>query len=304
MSEVFDTGIVGAGPAGLTAAIYLARYNVKAIVFGKDFGKVAETFVIENFPGFKSVSGLALSQKMIEQVKSLNVPVELSKVSGIKKEKELFVLTVENKEFKVKTIIIATGLKTRELGIPGENEFKGKGVSYCATCEAAFFKDKVVGVIGGSDAAAETALLLSEFAGKVTIFYRKAKLRAQPILVKKVLENKKIKVVYNSNVVKVMGSKFMEKALVDVDGDKKEFVLDGLFVEIGSSPDLSFIEGLGVKVDKQGFIDCNISQETNVKNVFSAGDITNNSNNLKQITCACSEGAIAANAIFKLLKQK
>jgi len=294
----YDLVIIGAGPSGLTAAIYAARYKLNTIVIGEQIGGMAaEAEEIHNFPSHKKITGIELIKKMREQVENFGVEIKNSYVNSIKKIDSQFLVKTSSTEYKAKKIILATGTEKRKLGLDLEDKFLGKGISYCATCDAAFFKNKVVGVVGGSNSALTAALLLSKFANKVYIIYRKNKFfRAEPKLVEEVEKNEKIKSIFNSNVTELIGENKLEGVKLD-NGDKLN--LDGLFIEIGSVPNLKLAEELGIELE-ENHIKVDKKQRTNIRGVFACGDVTNSP--LKQIIVACAQGAIAANSAYEELK--
>lgn len=296
--ETYDTIIIGAGPAGMTSAIYAARYKLKTLVISKDVGGVANlAHKVENWPGILNITGIKLMQNFKEHVKSLGVEIVEDEVDKITKKFEI--ITKGDKRFKAKTLILALGTIRRKLNIPGEDEFIGRGVSYCYTCDAVFFKGKTVCVIGGSNSAAMAALLLSEYAKKVYVIYRKGKLRADSVLVER-LEKKKPKteMIYNAEVAKILGTKFVEKIVLK---DGKELPMEGIFIEIGGIPSTDLAKQIGVKLDESKSIIVDYNMQTNVKGVFAAGDITNTP--LAQIVTACGDGAKAAYSAFNCLKK-
>ena len=301
---VYDLIIIGAGPAGLSAAIYASRYNLNTLIMGEEIGGMAsEAYKIENYPGFKSISGMELMNKFKEQIKGL-IDIKQERIIELKKENN-FMITTKKNIYKSKTVIVAAGTKRRKLNIPGEQELIGKGVSYCATCDAAFFKDKIVGVVGGNDAAAMSALLLAEYAKKVFIIYRKEKIRAEPLRVSQLEKNKKVTIINNTNVITVNGDKIVSSVTLDKEyKNSKELALDGLFIEIGSIPSTILTKPLGIELDEQGYIIVDASQKTNVDGFYAAGDITSNSDKFRQIITAASEGAIAAHSVYEFLKNK
>jgi thioredoxin reductase (NADPH) len=293
--------IVGAGPAGLTAALYAARYKLKTVVLSKNLGgTIAESYKVENWPSIKSISGMGLIEKMKEQVTDLGVQIMLEEVIDIDKKKSFLVKTASS-EYEAKSIILALGTQRRKLNIPGEKEFSGKGVSYCATCDAIFFKDKVVGVVGGSNAAAESAELLSEFAKKVYIIYRKEKIRAEPIITERVENNPKIEIITRTNVKEIKGDKFISRVIFD---NGKEIELQGLFIEIGSDPCTRLPKKMGVNLDKEGYIKVDEGQGTNIEGAYAVGDVTTKSNMLQQAITASAEGAVAAKSVYEYLKRR
>ncbi len=300
--ETYDLLIIGGGPAGYAAAIYSARFMIKALVVTKiKGGTIIDAHVVENYPGFKSISGMDLMKKFEEQATFLGVPTVTQEIVNIKKEGELFLLSTDSgKTLKAKQILFATGTARRKLNVKNENQFLGKGVSYCATCDAFFFKDKIASVVGGSDAAVTAALLLSQFAKKVYIIYRRDKLRAEPYWLNQLEKDEKIEVIYNANVVEVYGDKFVQGLKLDNGQDLK---VDGMFVEIGSVPSTSLANEIGVKTDDYGYILVNEAMETNIKGVYAAGDVSHSMNQLKQVVTAVAGGAIAAESAYKALKK-
>lgn len=301
---IYDLIIVGAGPAGLSAAIYASKYKLNALIIGEEPGGTAtHAYKVENYPGFKSISGIELMNKFKEQIKGL---ADIKNEEIIKLEKKSnFIITTHKGTYQSSALIFAAGTKRRALNIKGEKEFIGKGVSYCATCDAIFFKDKVVGVVGGNDAAAMSALLLAEYAKRVFIIYRKEKIRAEPLRVSQLEKNKKIIIINNTNVITVNGNKMMSSVTLDEEfNHSKELALDGLFIEIGSVPSIVLTKKLGIELDEQGYIIVDSSQKTNVDGFYAAGDITTNSNKFWQVVTAASEGAIAAHSVYGFLKNR
>jgi len=304
---MYDLIILGAGPAGMAASIYASRYKINHLVIGSVFsGSLFKAHKIENWPGEKSISGSDLVAKFYEHAKSLGAEIIEEKVVEVSKNNGVFtVKTNLNKTYQTKAILIALGTKHRKLNVPGEEEFLGKGVSYCAVCDGAFFKGKTVAVVGGSNSAAMAAEMLSEYAEKVYIIYRKKPMRCEPVVLERLEKNSKIEIIYNTNVTKVSGDKRVE--LIEIDNKYKnsdKIRLDGLFIEVGSVPFIDLAKELGVEIDKSGCIIIEASGATNIEGVYAAGDITNGSNGLRQIVTAVSEGAIAATSIYGYLKKK
>ncbi len=289
----YDVCIVGAGPAGMTAGIYASRYGLKTLIIGKELGgKGNHPGKIENYPGFVG-TGLELMEKMLSQVKHFQVPVLNQEVLSIKKSKEGFEITTESEVITSKAIIIASGTEKKKLGVKGELELIGKGVSYCATCDAFFFKKKDVAVIGGGEAAAKTALFLSSLAKKVYLIYRGDKLKCSDK--EKCELEKNVEIIYNSQVREIRGKEQVESILLE----NREIKVSGVFIEIGSVPVIQLIEQLGVQGD-ENYISVDSSMRTNIPGIFSAGDITNTK--LKQVVVACSQGAIAAKSAYDYLR--
>jgi len=295
-----DLIIVGCGPAGLTAAIYVARYNLKVLVIGQVVGgQAAEVAQIENYPGFVTVGGLELSKKWLKHAKSLGAKVLSDAVDKIEKKEGVFkVATVGGKNFEAKVILLASGTEPRKLGAVGEKEFFGKGVTYCFTCDAPFFEGKTVAVVGGGDSAVTGALLLSDIAKKVFLVHRREEFTARPAFLDKARARGNVEFVTSAIIKEIGGSDQVEKVLFE---DGRKLDVEGVFVEIGSVPARKFSKALGIKITQAGFIEVGLDQSTNVTGIFAAGDITTGSNGVRQIVCAMSEGAIAAQSIFKYL---
>jgi thioredoxin reductase (NADPH) len=296
---MYDVAIIGGGPAGVTAAIYASRYRLKTVILCNEFGgQVTKTHRIENYPGFRSISGMELAKHFRDQIEHNKIELIEKLVQGVRKVDDHFLI---NNEIRARMVIIAMGMKHRKLEIPGEEEFIGKGVSYCATCDAAFFKDKTVGVVGGNDSAAVAADILAQYAKKVYIIYRKEKLRAEPAWIEVIEGESKIEIIYNTNVTQVKGDQMMDTVVLD---SGEEMKLDGLFIEIGSVPSTALTEEIGVTTTDKGFIPVDASQKTNIDGVYAAGDISLGCNCMRQIVAACAEGAIAAQSIFITLKKR
>jgi thioredoxin-disulfide reductase len=298
--EKFDVLIIGSGPAGLTAAIYCARYKLKTIVFGTESGGLASyAHKICNYPGYLEVNGMELMATFLKQAKELGVLIENQEVIDITGENQNFIVKTSKQEYLAKKIILATGSKRKLLGVNREKELTGKGISYCATCDGNFYKNKVVGVVGGGDAALTSALLLSKIASKVYIFYRRDSFcKAEPTWVSEVKQKENIIPKYKTNIVELVGEEKLEKVKLDTE----EFVeLDGLFIEIGSIPNTKLAEKLNLKLDCEE-IQVDKNQKTSLNGIFSAGDVTNNP--FKQVVTACGEGAIAAYISYQELQKE
>lgn len=297
---MLDLIIVGGGPGGLSAAIYAARYKLDTLLITKEIGgDLNKIHLIENYPGYGRISGFELAKKFEEHVKNYNVKIKQDEVVGIRKEKDKFVVNSRKEKFEAKKIILALGSEKRKLNLENEERFLGKGISYCYLCDAPFYKDKIVGIIGGSYSAVRAAVLLMGYAKKLYIICRKDKLRGDPIENDYVLKNKKVELIKNANVVKLNGDKFLESVKLD---NGKEIKLDGLFIEIGSVPNTALIKEFGIKTDENGFIIVNENKETNIKGVFAVGDVTNTK--IKQIIVAAADGAISATNVFYQIKEE
>ncbi|MBU2640032.1 MAG: FAD-dependent oxidoreductase, partial [Nanoarchaeota archaeon] len=287
----YDLIIIGGGPASFTAAIYAARYKLKTLIISKEpGGYLNKIFEIENFPGYYKISGIDLKNKFLEQIKKYSIEILSEVVTNIKKG---FTVITNTKQLKTKTIILALGNERKKLGLKNEEELFGKGISYCATCDSPLFKNKDVAVIGGSYSAVKTALLLSKYAKKIYIIFRKPELKGDLLEIEQVKKDPKIELVKNANVKEIKGTNFLESLVLDT---KKEIKVQGLFIEIGAIPLTALTSKLNIKTDERRFIIVNKDKETNVKGVFAAGDITDS--DLKQIITACSDGAIAATSAY------
>ncbi len=305
--EIQEVAIVGGGPAGLTASIYLSRYKVSHLIFATEIGGfMNETHKIENYPGFPSISGFELSQKMGEHAKSLGANIVAQEVEKIAKEGENFKLTTFNKEeFLAKKVIYAVGTISNKLGVPGEKELKGKGVSYCATCDGPFFKNKEAVVVGGGNSAAVAVFILAEHANKVTLIHRGDKPTCEPSYIEEMNANPKINLIPNANVMEINGEDRVESVTLDTEVDGSSiYKTDGVFIEIGSGPNTVPVKDLSLELNEKGYVKVESDQSTNIENFYAVGDISTNSNGFRQIITAAAEGAIAAIAIFEKNRKK
>jgi len=299
---MYDIAIIGAGPAGMSAAVYAARYKMKvALVGAYPGGYVNEAHLVENWLGEKSIPGADLVTKYLEHVKSLPIDLMTHGVKGIVKKDEHFEIVTEKESIQADRIILAIGTERKKLGIRGEEEFMGKGVSYCTTCDGYFFRDKVVAVIGGSDSACTGSLMLADIASKVYLVYRQGELRAEPSWVADVAKNSKIELILNTNPEEVIGDTVVRALKLD---NGTEVAVDGIFVEIGTTPGAALVGQLGVKTDEKGYIVVDDTQKTNIEGVWAAGDITTKNGKLKQIVIAAAEGSLATYSAYLDKKSK
>lgn len=307
-NKIRDLVIIGAGPAGLSASVYASRFGIKHALIGMaPGGLISESHKVDNYLGVEGLSGFELAQKMLAHAKKYSPEIIMGEVSAIKKrEEQLFEISVPNQKIvSTRTLVLATGTKRRQLNIPGEKELLGQGVSYCATCDGFFYKNKKVAVVGGGNSAVSAAIHLAQIASQVFLIYRKAELPAEEYWKKLLVENKKVEVIYNTNVLEVVGQAKVEKIKLDKElNSQKELLLDGLFIEVGSDPDWDFARELGLEADEGGYIKINAEGATNVEGVWAAGDITTGSNKFRQAITAAAEGAIAARSAFNYLKKK
>lgn len=311
MSEekIYDVIIAGAGPAGMTAAVYASRANLSTLMIerGMPGGQMTDTADIENYPGFDHILGPDLSTKMFEHAKKFGAEYAYGEIEEVIDGEQYKTVKAGSKEYKGRAVIFATGAEYRKLGVPGEEELRGKGVSYCAVCDGAFFKDKELVVIGGGDSAVEEGVYLTRFASKVTIIHRRDKLRAQKIIQERAFANEKIDFIWNHTVKRMneIDGKVGSVTLVSTEtGEEKEFKTDGVFVYIGMDPLVKPVEKLGI-TNETGYIETNENMETKVPGIFAAGDVRDKL--LRQIATATGDGSIAAQSAqmyIELLKDR
>jgi thioredoxin reductase (NADPH) len=302
----YDLLILGAGPAGLTAAIYAARYNLKTLVVAKSMGGTANLAGdIENWPGYLG-PGMGLMMKFREQAEKFGASFLEKEVKDVQKDENGFVLHLEGYEIHGKALIVALGTEHRQLSVPGEKELLGKGVSYCATCDGNFFRGKTVAVVGGANSAAKAAIYLSKICKKVYIIYRRQEMRCEPISLSKICSTENIEIFYYSQPTEIVGEKRVEKLnFVQVWPEKEpaphSINIDGVFIEIGATPVNQIVKNIGLGMDKD-YIVTDKEMRTNVEGVFAAGDVTDN--RLKQVVTASAEGAIAVKSAHEWLMQR
>jgi len=305
-SEIYDIAIVGSGPAGLTASIYASRYKLKNIIFGKLLGgTITEAHKVCNYPGLKDISGIDLGMSFYEQAKGCGGEYKAESIVDIKKNNDIFILTSDiGAVYQSKTVILALGTNRNKLNLKNEEFYLGKGLSYCATCDSMFYKDKVVAVIGGSNAATMAASMLSDVAKKVYIIYRGTELRGDQVWVEEVKSKDNIEIIYTTILIGLEGENKLERIKLSRAFNNSGYLnLDGVFVEIGSEPNIDLANKLGLELDEKGYIKVSNEQSTNMAGVWAAGDCTDASNGFNQVVTAASEGAIASNSIFSYLKK-
>ncbi len=302
---MYDLAIIGGGPAGLSAAMYAGRLKLKTLVLTKERGGTITTASeVMNWPGIKKIQGMELGKQLEEHALDYpDVEIKDAMVAGIKNKNGGFTITTQGGEYEAKAVILAAGTEVRKLGIPGEEKFAGKGVHYCALCDGFFYKDKTLAVIGGSDSAAKEALVLTQWAKKVYIIYRKEKIRAEPVILDRVEKSEEIEIINNTNVTEIKGKEMVEYLVLDKPHKgKNELKLDGVFVEIGRVPGTVLVKDVGVKLNEQGEVITNKKAETNVPGFFAAGDITDST--FKQAITASAEGVAAAFSAYAYLQKK
>jgi len=299
---MYDLIIIGGGPAGLTAGIYAQRARLKTLLLEKEMvgGQIAVSDVIENYPGFPSISGAELMEKFEQQARGLGLEIKLTDVIAVQKKGEEKIVKTSDGDLITRTVIVATGAKPRRLGIPGEKELTGKGVSYCATCDGPFFKGQKVLVVGGGDTAVKEAVYLSRIANKVYIAHRRDQLRAEKIIQEKAMSTPNIEILWSHILKEIKGKTGVEKVALQnlKDNTVKELEVEGVFVFVGINPTTDFVD---VEKDKQGFIKTDQDMRTSVKGIFAAGDCRTTA--LKQVSTAVGDGAIAAFVAEKYIEE-
>ncbi|WP_045518126.1 thioredoxin-disulfide reductase [Neobacillus niacini] len=298
MSEekIYDVIIAGAGPAGMTAAVYTSRANLSTLMIerGMPGGQMANTEDVENYPGFESILGPDLSTKMFEHAKKFGAEYAYGDIKEIIDNGDVKTVIAGSKQYKAYSVIISAGAEYKKVGVPGEKELSGRGVSYCAVCDGAFFKQKELYVIGGGDSAVEEGVYLTRFASKVTIVHRRDELRAQKILQDRAFANEKIDFIWNHTIKSINDKegKVGSVTLVSTqNGVEQELPADGVFIYIGMIPLSKPFTNLGI-TNENGYIETNERMETKVPGIFAAGDIREKT--LRQIVTATGDGSIAA----------
>ncbi|MBO0962152.1 thioredoxin-disulfide reductase [Neobacillus sp. MM2021_6] len=303
--KIYDVIIIGAGPAGMTAAVYTSRANLSTLMIerGVPGGQMVNTEEVENYPGFDHILGPDLSNKMFEHAKKFGAEYAYGDIKSIEDGVEYKTVKTTSKEYKARSVIITTGAEYKKLGATGEKELAGRGVSYCAVCDGAFFKGKDLVVVGGGDSAVEEGVYLTRFANKVTIVHRRDEFRAQKILQQRAFDNKKIEVMFNTSVktINEQNGKVGSVTLVSTEnGDEKEFTIDGVFIYVGMVPLTASFRKLGI-TNSMGYIETNDRMETKVEGIFAAGDVREKT--LRQIVTATGDGSIAAQSVQKYVEE-
>ena len=302
---IYDVIIIGGGGAGLTAALYTSRAKLSTLLLEKlaAGGQIALTDIVENYPGFpEGITGQEISTRMEEQAKKYGTEILYHAVSGIEKKDGQFLVKTEGGEnFQSKSIILATGASYRNLQVSGEKELTGRGVSYCATCDGAFFKNKDIIVVGGGDSAMQEGIFLTRFANSVTVVHRRDKLRASPILQERAKSNPKMKFIWDTAVSQIVGEKKVEGTKLQnlKTGQLQDFKTDGVFVFIGHDPNTGFLKGF-VELDNKSYVKTDAKLQTSVPGVFAAGEIRAGA--VQQLVSCCGEGCEAALAAQAFLE--
>ena len=302
---MYDIIIVGAGPAGMTACIYACQARKKVLLLEKSVygGQIVIADKVKNYPGFEEISGYEYANKLYNQVKKFNPDIKFEEVLQINNNDDFKEIITSKNSYKSKTVIIATGSKNRKLGLNNEDNLIGKGISYCATCDGMFFKDKIVAIYGGGNNAIDEALYLSNIVNKLYVIYRGKEFKIDSVNLEKLKERKNVEFLLNSNITDIVGKNSLESIIIKNNETNKENILnlDGLFIAIGHIPVSSMCNNL-VNTDKNGYIIANEDCLTNVEGIFTAGDVRIKS--VRQLTTACSDGTVAALNAFKYINKK
>lgn len=300
---MYDVAIIGNGLVGLGAAMYAGRFNLKTLVIGELMGgTITQTDKVENYPGFVSISSQELVKSFNDHADAYDVDNKTGRIDKVEKDGETFKLYSGEEVYESKSVIIATGTKVRKLGLESEEKFANRGISYCALCDGAFFKDKTVAVVGGGDGAAVDALILTRFAKKVYILVRKNELRADPSNKEKLESSDKIEIVYNTSINEFIGENLLEGVKLNNPYNGNEVLpIQGCFIAIGHIVNSKLAESLGVKLNDKKEIIINRESETNVPGVFAAGDCVDNS--FKQAITGVAEGVMAAHSVYKYVSK-
>ena len=306
MANEYDVLIVGGGLAGLTAGIYAARYGLHTAIIEQMMGgaQIINLEKIENFPGFpEGISGAELGPAAQEQAMDAGAEFIMAEANNVSKDGDYKVAHSDAGDYRAKTVIIAAGSSLRKMGIPGEDEFYGRGVSHCATCDGPMFMGETVGVVGGGDSAADEALTLTEYAGKVILFHRRDEFRAQKVLQDRLVRNPKVEIVWNALVQEITGEDTVSGVQIrnHITNFEETIGLTGMFVYVGLEPNSALVSGVA-KTDNSGHIQVNLSMETSLPGLYAVGDIRQNS--ASQLVTAAGDGATAAISAFQYIKSK
>jgi len=316
IKEHYDLAIIGGGPAGCSAAIYARRFMMDVVVISKHLGGlITDAELVDNYPGLPEISGKELGERFVNHAKKYKADFVEKFVTGIKKVNDEFEIKLEDgRTIKASTLIFATGETHNRLGVPGEEELTGKGVSYCAMCDAPLFKDKIVAVVGGGNTAFTDAQLLAKHGKKVYLIHRRTTFRADPIEVERVRATENIEFVIPYVVKRIIGENKVERLLLRKteikDGkimetdETMELEVDGVFIDIGLRPNSLLAQDLGVNVNERGYIIVDEDMQTNIQGVYAAGDATDKASKFRQVVLAAAQGAIAAFSAYKYLKAK
>ncbi len=303
ITKQYDVIIIGGGPAGLSAGIYASRARLRTLLIEKGLfgGLIANAELVENYPGFpEGISGFDIGERMSQQASRFGLETLSAEVTGVDLLKNIKVINTTEGDFSARAIIIASGAERKRLGVPGEDIFVNRGVSYCATCDGALFRDRVVAVVGGGDSAVEEAMFLTRFASKVIIVHRRNQLRASKMAQERALSNEKIEMMWDTVVEEIKGNNKVSELVVRnvKTGKKSRITVDGVFVYVGQIPNTGFLKGQ-LSLDKEGYIITDDRMGTQIKGVYAVGDIRKNSS--RQVITAAGDGATAAISAEKFL---
>ncbi len=304
--KIYDLVIIGSGPAGMAAAIYAKRAMLDSLLLEKEYmpgGQVIQTYEVDNYPGIPKTNGMELSNKFAEHAKELGIETRVAEVTDIMPDGDVKeIILKEGEKIQTKTVILATGAVHRTLGVPGEQELAGMGVSYCATCDGAFFRNKVTAVVGGGDVALEDAIFLSRMCDKVYLIHRRDELRGAKILQEQVKNNEKIEILWNSVVTKIDGEHKVESIQIEnVDSHvDKTLQVDGIFIAVGTKPVSDLLKGR-LEMDDQGYIKAGEDGVTNLPGIFAGGD--GRTKNLRQVVTAVADGANCVQSVERYLQK-
>jgi thioredoxin reductase (NADPH) len=304
--ENWELIIIGAGAAGLAAGIYGARSGLKTLIIDQNLagGTTSDAPLVENYPGFSQINGGELAEKMVTHCKKVGVIIrEIEPVTDLILSGEKKIVKTSRAEYEAKAVIVATGSHYREIGVKGEKEFHGKGVSYCGVCDGPFFKGKRVLVIGGGNSAATTTLYLSGIAAEVVVTHRRDAFRAEEALVNDISSKKNVQIFWNTEVQEIKGEKVVSKVVLyhNKKGEIKEIPIDAVFVQVGEAPNSHIVQDVGIQVDEAGYIKTDVFQRTSVAGVYAAGDVTNHP--VKQVGTAVGQGITAALEAYSYIRQ-
>jgi thioredoxin reductase (NADPH) len=304
--ESWDLIIIGAGAAGLAAGIYGARSGLKTLILEEKMvgGTTADAPLVENYPGFQSISGSELAQKMASHCKSTGVEIrQFESVTSLDLKSEKKIAKTNRSVYEAKAVVIASGSRYREIGVSGEKEFRGKGVSYCGICDGPFFKGKRVLVVGGGNSAVITALYIADLASEVKVAHRRDRFRAEEALAKALEAKKNVEILWNSEVKEIRGEKLVNKVILfnSKTGETRELPIDGVFVQVGEDPNSQLAKEAGIEVDEDGYIKVDMFQRTNITGVYAAGDVTNHP--VKQVGTAVGQGITAALEAYVFIRR-
>ncbi len=304
--KIYDLVIIGSGPAGMAAAIYAKRAMLDSLLLEKEYvpgGQVIQTYEVDNYPGLPKMNGMELSNRFAEHAKELGIETKIGEVTDINPDGEIKEISLKSGEtIQTKTIILATGAVHRTLGVPGEKELAGMGVSYCATCDGAFFRNKTTAVVGGGDVALEDAIFLSRICEKVYLIHRRDEFRGAKILQNQVKNNEKIEILWNSVVTKIDGENKVESIQIEtVDSHVDKMIsVDGIFIAVGTKPVSELLKGR-LAMDEQGYIVAGEDGITNLPGIFAGGD--GRTKNLRQVVTAVADGANCVQSVERYLQK-